>query len=59
MGLGVIGCATAGSNNLTQDNKWRVFNKEGNEMSGSLNFWAILENLRDWQLLKKDSAPWS
>jgi hypothetical protein len=35
------------------------FDKHGNETSGSLHFCAILENLGDWQLLKKDSAPWS
>jgi hypothetical protein len=29
------------------------------ELSGSIKFWEILEYLRDWQLLKKGSAPWS
>jgi hypothetical protein len=29
----------------------------GNELSGSIKFWEILEWLGDWPLLKKDSAP--
>jgi hypothetical protein len=31
----------------------------GNESSGSIKCWEILEQLSDWRLLKKDSAPWS
>jgi hypothetical protein len=30
-----------------------------NELTGSITFWKILGSLSDWQLLKKDSAPWS
>jgi predicted deacylase len=32
--------------------------EHGNELSGSIKCWEILEWLSDWQLLKKDSAPW-
>jgi hypothetical protein len=32
--------------------------EHGNERWGS-TFWEILEEVSDWQLLKKDSAPWS
>jgi hypothetical protein len=31
----------------------------GNEPTGSITFWEILEYLSNWWLLKKDSAPWS
>jgi hypothetical protein len=34
-------------------------NKHGNEPSGSLKFWEIVEWLNDWRLLKKGSAHWS
>jgi hypothetical protein len=30
----------------------------GNEPSGSVKCWKILEELSNWWLLKKDSAPW-
>jgi hypothetical protein len=53
MCFGVIEWATVDSYNLTQDNKWRVF------VNKVMKLRAILENLSDWQLLKKDSAPWS
>jgi hypothetical protein len=33
--------------------------EHGNEPSGSIKCWEILEQLRNWRLLKKDSAPWS
>jgi hypothetical protein len=33
--------------------------EHGNEPSGSTKCWKILEQLRDWPLLKKDSAPQS
>jgi hypothetical protein len=33
--------------------------EHGNEPSGSLKFWDILQWLRDWQFLNKNSAPWS
>jgi hypothetical protein len=35
------------------------FGEHGNETSGSIKCWEILEELSDWRLLKKDSAPWS
>jgi hypothetical protein len=31
----------------------------GNEPSGWIKCWEILEWLGDWRLLKKGSAPWS
>jgi hypothetical protein len=31
----------------------------GNEPSGSINCWEILEWQRNWRLLKKGSAPWN
>jgi hypothetical protein len=30
--------------------------EHGNEPSGSIKCWIILEQLSDWRLLKKDSA---
>jgi hypothetical protein len=33
--------------------------EHGNEPSGSIKFWEILECLADWRLFKKGSAPWS
>jgi hypothetical protein len=33
------------------------FFKHGNEPSGSVKCWEILEWLSDWQLLKKGLAP--
>jgi hypothetical protein len=33
--------------------------KHCNEPSGSIKCWRIPEWLRNWRLLKKDSAPWS
>jgi hypothetical protein len=32
--------------------------EHGNELSGSIQFWGVPEQLRDWRLLK-DSAPCS
>jgi hypothetical protein len=37
--------------------QWRDFFEHGNETSGSLRFWEVLEWLQSWQLLKKGSAP--
>jgi hypothetical protein len=31
----------------------------GNELSGSIKCWEILEELSNWRLLKKGPAPWS
>jgi hypothetical protein len=31
--------------------------EHGNELSGSIKFWEILEWLSDWRLHKKDLAP--
>jgi hypothetical protein len=33
--------------------------ENGNEPSGSIKCWEIVEWLRNWRLLKKGSAPWS
>jgi hypothetical protein len=33
--------------------------EHGNEPSGSIKRWEILEYLSDWRLLKKGLAPWS
>jgi hypothetical protein len=33
--------------------------EHGNEHSCSIKCWEIVEWLRNWRLLKKDSAPWS
>jgi hypothetical protein len=33
--------------------------ENGNELSGYLICWEILEGLSDWRLLKKCSGPWS
>jgi hypothetical protein len=33
--------------------------KIGNELSGSIKCWDVLEELHNWQLLKKGSAAWS
>jgi hypothetical protein len=33
--------------------------EHGNEPSGSIKCWEILECLPNWRLLKKASAPWS
>jgi hypothetical protein len=31
--------------------------ERGNEPSGSIKCWEVLEQLHNWQLLKKGSAP--
>jgi hypothetical protein len=31
----------------------------GNEPSGSIKCWEVLEWLHNWRLLKKSTAPWS
>jgi hypothetical protein len=33
--------------------------EHGNEPSGFIKCWEILQWLSDWWLLKKGSAPWS
>jgi hypothetical protein len=35
------------------------FCEHGNEHTGSIKCWEILEQLSDWWFLKKDSDPWS
>jgi hypothetical protein len=43
---------------LAEDrDQWR--GEYGNEPSGSINCWEVLEWLYNWQLVKKRSAPWS
>jgi hypothetical protein len=42
---------------LAQDrDQWRAL-EQGNEPSGPLKCWEVLEWLHNWQLFKKDSAP--
>jgi predicted deacylase len=31
----------------------------GIELVGSITYWKVVEQLSDWQLLEKDSSPWS
>jgi hypothetical protein len=33
--------------------------EHGNERSGSVKYWEVLEQLSDWRLLKKDSTSWN
>jgi hypothetical protein len=45
---------------LVQDrDQWRALLNTGMNLSCSIKYWEILEQLSDWWLLKKDSAPWS
>jgi hypothetical protein len=32
--------------------------EHGNELSGPIKFWEVLEQLSNWRLLKKDSVPY-
>jgi hypothetical protein len=42
---------------LAQDrNQWRAL-VNGNEPSGSIKCWEVLQWLHNWQVLKKGSAP--
>jgi hypothetical protein len=44
---------------LTQNrDQWRTC-EHGNEFSGSIKYWEILEWLRNWRLLMRGSSPWS
>jgi hypothetical protein len=43
---------------LAQDmDKRRALDEHGNEPSGSIKCWEVLEWLHNWRLLKKGSAP--
>jgi hypothetical protein len=42
---------------LAQDKDIGGSCEHGNELFGSIKCWNILVKLRDWQLLKKSSAP--
>jgi hypothetical protein len=33
--------------------------EHGNEPSGTIECWEILEYVHNWRLLKKGSSPWS
>jgi hypothetical protein len=45
---------------LAQDrNQWRDVVNTAMNLRGSIKCWEILEWLRNWRLVKKDSAPWS
>jgi hypothetical protein len=36
---------------------WYGLNRSGNEPSGSIECWEVVEWLHNWQLLKKGLAP--
>jgi hypothetical protein len=43
---------------LAQDrDQWRTLCEHGDEPSGFLKCWEVLEYLHNWQLLEKGSAP--
>jgi hypothetical protein len=43
---------------LTQGrDQWKALVNTGDEPSGSIKCWEVLEWLHNWQLLKKDPAP--
>jgi hypothetical protein len=42
---------------LAQDRDQWMARAHGNEPSGSIKCWKVLEQLHDWWLLKKGSAP--
>jgi hypothetical protein len=37
---------------------WSVVHEHGNEPSGSIKCWKVLEQLHNWRLLKNGSTPW-
>jgi hypothetical protein len=37
--------------------QWRALVQHGNEPSGSIKCWEVLEKLHNWRLLKKGRAP--
>jgi hypothetical protein len=44
---------------LAQDrDQWEGSCEHGNEPSGSIKCWEVLEWLHNWRILKKGSAPW-
>jgi hypothetical protein len=59
MDLRERGCSDMDWIDLAQDtDQWREGSCEhGNEPSGSIQCWEILEWLHDWRLLRKGSAP--
>jgi hypothetical protein len=59
MGLRKIGWGSVDWIHLAQG--WRPMEgscEHGNEPSGFIKYWEILEQFSDWWLLKKASAPW-
>jgi hypothetical protein len=45
---------------MAQDkDRWRALVNTVMKLRGSVKCWEILEQLRNWRLLKKGSAPWS
>jgi hypothetical protein len=58
MGFREIGWGGMDWIDLAQDrDQWRSLCEHGNEPSGSMKCWEVLEWLHNWQLLKKGSAP--
>jgi len=46
--------------NLAQDRfQWRALCERGDKPSGSIKGGVFFDQLRECQLLKEDSAPWS
>jgi hypothetical protein len=56
--LGEVGWDFVDWVDLAQDrDQWRGSCEHGNEPSGSIKFWEVIELLHNWWLLKKASAP--
>jgi hypothetical protein len=60
MDLRALGWGCVGWIYLTQDrNKLEGSCEHGNEPLGSKKCWELVEQLHNWRVLKKGSAPWS
>jgi hypothetical protein len=59
MNLREVGLRDMGLIDVVQEGDLREGSCEhGNEPSGSMNCWEVLEWLHKWQPLKKGSVPW-